>query len=292
MNPNATPMHPFSVNGYNLSIDNKDYQLFCDYLEKACGITLGQNKSYLVQSRLKPIMEDYKLFSLGELVKMLVEGSNMGLEKHVVDAMTTNETSWFRDEYPFEFLNNIILASITMDRINPLRIWSAACSYGHEAYSISMVVQEFLVRNPGRIPGGVEIIGTDISSKALEKAMSGFYSFFEAERGLSSERKKRHFIKTSEGLQTINEVKNRVSFRKHNLVTNAYPLGMFDVIFCRNVLIYFSNKLKAQILSNMVRCLSPGGFLFLGASEPMSNYSDRFEMVPTTRGVVYRLKRP
>ena len=290
MNWTAASIRNTGLYGSSMPINNSDYEQFCHYLMKTCGITLGENKLYLVQSRLKPIMENYKLFSLGELVRMLAEGGHAGLEKHVIDAMTTNETSWFRDEYPFMFLNDVIFTAVPMTQTKPLRIWSAACSYGHEAYSISMIVQEFLLRNPGRLPGGIEIIGTDISSKALEQAMSGLYSPFETERGLSEERRKKHFSNTGQGFQVTGDVKKRVSFRKHNLITNAYPLGMFDVIFCRNVLIYFSNKHKAQILDNMVRCLVPGGYLFLGASEPMSNYSNRFEMVPFSRGVIYRLK--
>jgi len=284
----VSPQKP-ELNGGTAPINGSDYEQFCAYLMRACGITLGLNKSYLVQSRLKPIMETYKLFSLSELVRMLNEGSHPGLEKHVIDAMTTNETSWFRDEYPFNFVSDVILAAVPMSQAKPLRIWSAACSYGHEPYSISMTVQEFLMRNPGRMPGGVEIIGTDISSKALEQALSGYYTYFETERGLSTDRKKRHFRNTGEGWQINNDIKSRVSFRKHNLITNAYPLGIFDVIFCRNVLIYFSNAHKSQILCNMVKCLVPGGYLLLGASEPMSNYSSRFEMVPYARGVVYRL---
>lgn len=274
-----------------IDFSKSDYEQFCAYLEKTSGITLGANKFYLVQSRLRKIMEDYKLHSLADLVRMLAGRKHLTLEKQVIDAMTTNETSWFRDIYPFEYLEETILSGIPMSQQKPFRIWSAACSYGHEAYSISMVVQEFLQKNPGRIPAGLEIMGTDLSSRALARATAGCYDYLDMSRGLSEERKRMHFHKKADTLQVREEIKNRVTFRNHNLVTNSFPLGMFDVIFCRNVLIYFSKKNKQAILNNIVKSLAPGGYLFLGASEPMVDYSDGFNIVPSDRGVVYQLKQ-
>ena len=290
MNRNSAAARNFDVTGNVMSSEENEYSQFCDYLESTCGITLGTNKSYLVESRLKLILQQYGIARLAELVKMLDQGTHRTLERQVIDAMTTNETSWFRDTYPFDFLRNDILPAIPMSHKRPFRIWSAACSYGHEPYSISMTVQEFLEKNPGRITGGVEIMGTDISSRALEQSQSGIYKNFDTERGLSEERKNKYFEKKTDGCHIRDYIKTRVSFRQHNLITNAYPLGMFDIIFCRNVLIYFSNDNKKQILKNMVKTLTPDGYLFLGASEPMVNYSDRFNMVSCKRGVLYQLK--
>ena len=286
MNQNSAASRNVDV----MSSEEIEYSQFCDYLENTCGITLGTNKSYLVESRLKSILQQYGIAHLAKLVKMLDQGTHRTLERQVIDAMTTNETSWFRDTYPFDFLKDDILPAIPMTLKRPFRIWSAACSYGHEPYSISMTVAEFLEKNPGRINAGLELIGTDISSMALQQSQTGLYKNFDSERGLSEVRKKKYFENKTEGFQVRDNIKKRVSFRQHNLISNAYPLGMFDIIFCRNVLIYFSNKNKKQILKNMVKALAPDGYLFLGASEPMVNYSDRFNMVPCKRGVVYQLK--
>ncbi len=290
MNWNTAPIDNLVVNENIVTSTESDYSAFCSYLEKTSGITLGENKSYLVQSRLKSIMEQYSFKALGELLQMLNDRKNLTLEKLVVDAMTTNETSWFRDGYPFEFLRNNILGGITMAQKKPFSIWSAACSYGHEPYSISIVVQEFLERNPGRIPAGLEIMATDISSRVLEQSISGLYRSFDTERGLSAERKTKYFRKLDDKLQIRDDVRARVTFRKHNLITDCFPLGTFDLIFCRNVLIYFSNENKQTILKNMVKSLAPGGYLFLGGSEPMVNYSDKFDMVACRPGVVHQLK--
>ena len=267
-----------------------DYANFCAYLEGSCGITLGDNKSYLVECRLKSLMKEYSIPGLKDLVELLSHGTNRKLEKQVIDAMTTNETSWFRDEYPFEFLASDILPLGKNTTKKPLRIWSAACSYGHEPYSISIVVQEFLERNPGSLAGGVEILGTDISSRALDYSMLGIYNDLETRRGLSADRRKKYFSEISEGIKARDKIKQHITFRKLNLIQDVYPLGKFDAIFCRNVLIYFSNQRKIEILTNLVRSLAPQGYLFLGASEPMASYSDKFQMIRCTKGVVYQLK--
>lgn len=273
-----------------LTYTTDDYLEFCIYLENSCGIILGDNKSYLVECRLKSLMKEQKISNLGELIRQVIGGNNRKLEKSVIDAMTTNETSWFRDDYPFEFLRSTVLPFTVKKPNSPLRIWSAACSYGHEPYSIAIVIEEFLSKNPGCLSAGVEILGTDISSKALEYSMNGVYNQLETRRGLSEQRRKRFFSEVTDGQRVNDKVRRHISFRKLNLIQGAYPLGKFDVIFCRNVLIYFSNKKKVEILANLVRYLAPAGYLFLGASEPMASYSDKFHMLPCDKGVVYQLK--
>ncbi|MEE8320252.1 MAG: protein-glutamate O-methyltransferase CheR, partial [Gammaproteobacteria bacterium] len=187
------------------------------------------------------------------------------------------------------YLKDVLLPALSGPKMTTPRIWSAASSYGHEPYSISIVVEEYLEKNPGSMPGGLQILGTDISTKVLKQAEDAEYDILGLSRGLSEERKKKYFIKTSDGMEVRDKVRLRVSFQALNLLQSFSGLGKFDVIFCRNVLIYFSNKNKTHILDRMAECLYPGGHLFLGASEPIANYSKRFELVSWPRGVIYRL---
>lgn len=271
-------------------IGAQDYGRFCRFLESACGITLGDNKAYLVRSRLGAILKEHSLQSLGQLVDMLERSPVGALRVRVVDAMTTNETLWFRDEHPFEVLKDLVLPELAGARAQALRIWSAACSTGQEPYSISMAVDEFLDRRPGSLPAGVEVLATDISTSALRQARAAVYDELSLGRGLSPERRSRFFQPHESGLLVREAVRRRVGFRDLNLLQNYATLGSFDVVFCRNVLIYFSNDNKRDILSRMARQLRPRGFLFLGASEPLANYSDAFEMVRCGKGMVYRLR--
>lgn len=270
--------------------DSLDYKMFCQFLEEVCGITLGDNKAYLINSRLRQIKEEYKFNSLTEIVNAIKKGGYQRLKLQVVDAMTTNETSWFRDNYPFEVLKEEVLPELAKSITTKPRIWSAACSYGHEPYSISIAIQEYLERNPGQFSQDIEIVGTDISTKALEQARSGDYDNLNLTRGLSPERKKKYFVKTEKGMKVMDKLRNRTRFQEFNLMQNYSILGRFDIIFCRNVLIYFSNENKSKILEKIAALMQPQACLFLGASEPIVNYSDAFEMVIRGRGVAYRRK--
>jgi chemotaxis protein methyltransferase CheR len=171
-----------------------------------------------------------------------------------------------------------------------MRIWSAACSSGQEAYNISMTVQEYLSTNLGRLSGGVEVIGTDISNRMLEEAKKGIYCGIAASRGLSAEQSQRYFIPRDDCLEVRPEIRRRVTFRYHNMTESYALMGRFDVIFCRNVLIYFSAEKKADIIERMARVLNPNGYLFLGSTESLTAHSDLFEMVSKGGGIVYRLK--
>ena len=169
------------------------------------------------------------------------------------------------------------------------RIWSAASSYGHEAYSISMLVEEFMLKSPGCFPSGIQIVGTDISSRVIKQATEAEYDRLSISRGLSDERRKKFFTKTNIDTYKLNEkIKSRVRFQYLNLLDSFATLGKFDIIFCRNVLIYFSNENKSIIMDKFAKSLNKDGILFLGASETVTNYSDAFEMVRCPRGVVYR----
>ncbi len=267
-----------------------EYQQFRDFLQDACGILLGDNKQYLVKSRLRKIMEEEGVESLGALVQQLKKISARGLKERVVDAMTTNETLWFRDNHPFRILSDILLPEFADKRgIKPVRIWSAACSTGQEPYSMTMVADEFKRAKPGKLKNGIQVVATDISQTVLSNAKSGEYEMLAIGRGLSKERLNAYFTEQQAGTWKIKpELRRQIDFRLLNLLDRYSILGKFDVIFCRNVLIYFSAELKLDILSRMHQALNPGGYLVLGASESLNGLADKFEMVQCRPGIIYR----
>jgi chemotaxis protein methyltransferase CheR len=271
-------------------ISDFDYHRFRRFLEEACGILLGDGKQYLIVSRLTRLMREENIASLSALVAAIEKGQPRHLRDAVIDAMTTNETSWFRDVQPFETLGQIILPEMHKLRAMPLRIWSAACSSGQEPYTISMILSEFSRKNPGTALAASQIMATDISSSVLEQAKTAEYEDVALGRGLSDARRQQFFTKKSDRWQVADEIRKRVTFREQNLLQGFSALGKFDIIFCRNVLIYFSSERKQDILKRMAQSLNRGGYLFLGASETISGYSDAFESVRTAHSTVYRRK--
>jgi chemotaxis protein methyltransferase CheR len=271
-----------------------EYDEFRRFLEEACGILLGENKHYLVQSRLSRLVTDSEVASLGELVgRLRRERAGGALRERVIEAMTTNETFWFRDNHPFNILTAQILPDYLRRKQRTLAIWSAACSTGQEPYSISIAVQEYLSKNPGAF-SDIRITATDISPAVLEEGRNGVYDAVTVDRGLPAEIKSRYFRRDTshwaERWRLRDDVRNRVRFTQANLLASYAPLGRFDVIFCRNVLIYFSTESKMDILGRMADCLNPNGYLFLGASEAITQYSTAFDMLRCSPGVVYRKK--
>jgi len=264
------------------------YQQFCAFLERSCGITLGVGKEYLVKSRLSRVLEEMGMDRLSDLVRALEANASQALRLRVVDAMTTNETLWFRDGHPFELLANQLLPEFESARKPLLRVWSAACSSGQEAYSISMVVSEYLAAHPRALLPRVEIVGTDISPTVLAQSQRAEYEDFELARGLSPERQARFFSAAGKRQRVKDEVRGRCSFRELNLLTSFTLLGRFDLVFCRNVLIYFSQETKQDILARIAQQMHPGACLLLGGSEPVANYGEWFELQRYARGVVYR----
>lgn len=271
-------------------LDLADYNQFRKFLETQSGIVLGDNKLYLVKSRLGPLMNKYGISTLAELVRRSMSISERALRSDVLDAMTTNETLWFRDVYPFELLKTRLFPEF--EKLNrPLKIWCAASSSGQEPYSIAMSFIEFKQRNPGALPRGIQIIGTDISNKVLEQSKLAEYDSLSIGRGLSEERKKRFFEAADGGkLRVKKEVRDMVSFRHLNLLDSYSLLGKFDIIFCRNVLIYFSPEIKKKILSQFRTSLDTNGYLILGASESISGLSDDYAMVRCNPGIIYQRK--
>ncbi len=274
----------------NREIENGDYKQFSAFLERQCGIVLGENKQYLVKSRLAPLARQHSFDSVTTLINKVVNGMDRQLRAQVVDAMTTNETLWFRDIYPFDLLRNELFAKFAANR-KQLRIWSAACSSGQEPYSIAMSLLEFQKTKPGTFGGGVQIIGTDISADMLGRCEAARYDSLALSRGLSEQRRNEFFQAHVDGTYEIKpNVKKLVSFRPFNLLDSYASLGRFDIVFCRNVLIYFSAEVKMKILQQIAASLQPGGILFLGASESISGVSDLFSMVRCNPGLYYLKK--
>jgi chemotaxis protein methyltransferase CheR len=275
-----------------VSTGNLDFDQFRVFLEKACGILLGDNKQYLVASRLNKLLEQQGIKSLGELVQRIQTQPRSGLREQVVDAMTTNETLWFRDTYPFEVLKNKVLPDVLKASPNQrLRIWSAACSSGQEPYSLAMSLDEFERSNLGQLKSGVQIVATDLSGLMLNNCKTGEYDSLAIARGLSPDRLQRYFDPKGAGRYAIKApIRSRVEFRSFNLLDSYAALGKFDVVFCRNVLIYFSAQVKKDILTRIHGTLKRGGYLFLGASEALNGLPDLYQMVQCSPGIIYQVK--
>ncbi len=269
-------------------INQQEYDAFCHFLVTACGIILGENKQYLVSSRLDSLMKANGIVSLTALVQDLKEHPGSKIYIAVVDAMTTNETSWFRDSYPYDFLYEQLLPD-AVDKHKNLRIWSAAASSGQEPYSISIIIDEFL-KNRCFSLTPVNIVATEISQSVLSSAKEGVFPQSALDRGMSQARIAHYFDETDSLWRIKDEIKRRIKFREFNLLGSFSALGKFDIIFCRNVLIYFSLETKKDILARIVGALNPQGYLVLGGSESITNYSDSFNVVRLKNGLVYQLK--
>lgn len=260
---------------------NTDYQTIQLFLSQSCGIFLSENKQYLVKNRLLSLLGKFDIRSFSELASALQSNSpsSSKLKNAVIDAMTTNETFWFRDEKQFVELREKILPELFAQKNGTLKIWSAACSSGQEPYSISISALDALqASNKNK---AVQIIGTDISEAIIEEAKKAVYSELALSRGIDQITKARYFQKNYDGYSLNSEVVRQVRFQQFNLLKPFAALGRFDIIFCRNVLIYFSEQIKRDILSRMADNLEPGGYLFLSSTEAMPTGLESFEPVHT-----------
>lgn len=275
-----------------MSVSPSEFNAFRKFLESKSGIVLGDNKQYLVTSRLKRLLDEHGIKSLTELMAQLQGHSRNALQDKVIDAMTTNETLWFRDTYPFEVMKNKVLPELLEKQPNQrLRVWSAACSSGQEPYSLSMIMDEYERARLGQVKAGMQIVATDLSPTMLQACKVGDYDSLAIARGLSQERLQRYFDKTSAGRWVVKpEIKSRVEFRALNLLDSYAGLGKFDVVFCRNVLIYFSTEAKKDILTRMHATLKLGGYIFLGASEALNSLPELYSMVQCSPGIIYQAK--
>ena len=259
-----------------------DYEFLRKLLKERSGLDLSADKQYLVESRLIPLARKCGLPGIAELLQKIRSGSD-ALTSEVVDAMTTNETFFFRDKIPFDNLREVILPALAKARASrrSLRIWSAASSTGQEPYSIAMCVKEFAAFAGWR----VEILATDLSPTVLEKSRAGIFSQFEVQRGLPIQMLVKYFTQVGEFWQLNADIRAMVQHRQFNLLQDFSPLGKFDVIFCRNVLIYFDQDTKAGIFERLAKTLEADGALALGAAESVVGISDAFKPDPERRGL-------
>jgi chemotaxis protein methyltransferase CheR len=270
-------------------VNPTEYEYLRKFLKDSSGLDLSADKQYLIESRLLPLARKAGLPGIGELVQKLQSGST-ALIASVVEAMTTNETFFFRDKVPFDHFRETIMPEVIKARAGKrsLRIWCAAGSTGQEPYSLAMCLKEMGAALTG---WRVEIIATDLSQEVLEKAKSGIYSQFEVQRGLPIQMLMKYFKQNGETWQINPELRAMIQHRQLNLLHDFAQLGTFDVIFCRNVLIYFDQDTKINIFNRLARQIEPDGFLVLGAAETVVGLTDTFRPIPEKRGV-YRPNDP
>jgi chemotaxis protein methyltransferase CheR len=260
-----------------------DYDFLRKVLKERSGLDLSADKQYLVESRLTPLARKAGLAGIAELLQKMKGGAEP-LTVEVVEAMTTNETFFFRDKVPFDHLRDTILPELLHARASrkTLRIWSAACSTGQEPYSIAMCLKEKGAALQG---WRIEIVGTDLSQEVLEKSKAGIYSQFEVQRGLPIQLLVKYFTQNGELWQISPELRGMVQHKQLNLLQDFSHLGRFDVIFCRNVLIYFDQATKASIFERLARMVEPDGILMLGAAETVVGITDAFRPHADKRGL-------
>jgi len=260
-----------------------DYDYLRKLLKDRSGLVLSTEKQYLVESRLTPLARRAGIASLGDLVAKL-RGNNERLAVDVVEAMTTNETFFYRDKIPFDHFRDTIVPGLLAARARErrLRIWCSAASTGQEPYSLAMCLKEMKDKLTG---WRVEILGTDLSNDVLEKAKAGVYSQFEVQRGLPIQMLVKHFSQVGDTWQISPEMRAMVQYRQLNLLSDFAHLGSFDVIFCRNVLIYFDQETKVSVLNRVARLLDPEGFLVLGAAETVVGLTEAFKPLADKRGL-------
>ena len=252
------------------------------------GLMIGPDKAYLLETRLAPLLRREGLANLAALahqIRTFATGARAAnLAQDVVEAMTTNETLFFRDGKPFTHFGQEVLPKLHAARPagTPLRIWSAAASSGQEAYSAAIVAHENRHALSGR---AVRILGTDIAREPLARAKEGVYSQFEVQRGLPVQMLVKHFRKEEAGWRINPELQATVTFKQWNLLGDLSPLGSFDVVFCRNVLIYFDPPTKTRVLDAIADLLAPDGLLYLGGTETTVGLTNRFLPLATERGV-------
>jgi len=278
-------------------VGSTEFDRFRKFLISHSGISLADNKHYLVNSRLNPILKDNGLGSVDELLDSVLNCSDNRLIERIVDAMTTNETFWFRDAYFYDFLESELLPELLQDERKPfpLRIWSAGSSSGQEAYSASITVEQCvrtLKMTSFKEARPVEIIGTDISRQMVEQASDGVYSKIDVSRGLPENILNDYFTMKPDGTAQVKpDIKNRASFRVHNLQESFSSLGLFEIVMCRNVLIYFDPETVREILIKIHGVLRSGGVLFLSASEALHDLEEYYEPIMTNPGFMYRAKK-
>jgi len=256
-------------------------------LRKESGLVLDDSKIYLIEARLEPIASEAGLASIDDVCRYLRLHPTCALLQKVVDAMATNETSFFRDMIPFNIVQNILLPDLlkSNQKRRRIRIWSAACATGQEPYSLAMLLNNI---EPMLAGWDVRILATDLVERVLERARAGVYTQYEIQRGLPAQYMTRYFDQIGSGWKVRPEIKRWIEFKRFNLLTNFSMLGQFDIIFCRNILIYFDSASKKKVLDRMAASLAPNGALFLGGGETPLGITDRLIRIEADRGIYYR----
>lgn len=263
----------------------EDFDLFAVLVKQRSGLVLTRDKAYLLESRLMPIARKWSLKSLDDLAQAVRSKRDDTMLRDITEAMTTNESFFFRDQKPFDQFKNILLPKLlkARDGKKHIRIWSAASSSGQEAYSIAMILCEEAAKLRG---WKVDILGTDLSSEMIERAKSGIYSQFEVQRGLPIALLVKYFQQVgTDKWQIKDNVRQMVQFRECNLLHDFGPIGVFDVVLCRNVLIYFDAQTKTNVLESIGKVMEPDGALFLGGAETVLGVSEKFKPMDNERGV-------
>jgi chemotaxis protein methyltransferase CheR len=276
-------------------LTDREFKQLREYIEKSCGIALGDEKAYLVENRLVGLLSQAGCATFSDLYHKAVSDPALGLRDKIVDAMTTNETSWFRDLHPFDIMERVVFRKfadeISAGRRQKIRIWCAACSTGQEPYSLAMTLHEFCRKNSVLPLSSTEIVSTDISPTVLFLAIAGRYDQIAMSRGMPQDIRDRYFIKSGKVWILNDKIRKMSTFKKLNLQDDFSSLGRFDVVFCRNVMIYFSDAFKRQLFTRFASVLNPGAYFFLGASESATSYSDKFTMINDNRHLYYQYGR-
>lgn len=274
-----------------MAITREEFEQIRGFIQEFSGITLGDDKEYLVETRLTSIMVQHGCQTYSELYRKLRTDSG-ALRNKVIDAMTTNETLWFRDDSLFSAIEgDLVPWLIERASRNKVRIWSAACSTGQEPYSIAMLLDRALERKPSVPASRFEIVATDLSPSALFIAGKACYSQLALSRGMREDFKRRYFTKQGPSYELVPKIRSMVSFRQFNLVESFALLGKFDLILCRNVLIYFSEDIKRNIYAKLVNSLHPDGMLSIGSSESPRGITDVFSQAMVGRAALYQPNR-
>jgi chemotaxis protein methyltransferase CheR len=262
----------------------EDFSYLCKLLYERTGLVLGTDKMYLIESRLSPVARKWGMNGLDALTAGLRAGRDADLLRDVSDAMMTNESLFFRDIKPFEQLRQVMLPKLQQSRAQrkSIRIWSAACSTGQEPYTLAMILSEDTAKFSD---WKIEIVATDISKDALDRAKAGIYTQFEVQRGLPINMLVKYFKQQGDKWQISPQLRQMIQFRDFNLLQDPTSLGQFDVVLCRNVLIYFDQTTKSGVLDRVAKLLAADGVLYLGGAETVLGVSDKFAPLPGQRGV-------
>jgi chemotaxis protein methyltransferase CheR len=264
-------------------LSNEEFEFIAGMLKQRSGLALTPDKGYLLDTRLTPIAKANGLADLKGLIAKLRANPTAPLAYQVIESMTTNESMFFRDTKPFEQLSKVILPALKAKGLASVRIWSAACSTGQEAYSLAMTLKEESPKYPGM---KFEIYGTDLAEKVVERARAGMYSQFEIQRGLPITLLMKYFTQRPNNNWEVNDaIKSMATFTTGNLLQPFGAIGKFDIIFCRNVLIYFDEKTKADVMNRLAAVLNPPGYMFLGTSETTHGLCQKFKIVDEHRGM-------